>query len=1570
MYRNLHSFLPLKVQGAIKYCHILESVYHKDWGTTPQTGFGPKPWNVVKIFPLIRLGRRLFEGHDSFSLSSKLSESQNIVSNESFVQMEDRGTTWKWDQQLQGPRALSFKSTISFIDETLTQWSKTSCHHEASVGEISIVLDSAPIERMIKLFSDPSHQDNLWFDERWLSGDWHSEIDTNSMIASGSSNSGFYLKNHIQPLPSLYPSKNSKQPPLSSELRSITTHLESFTVTLPNPMQDLSSFRMADVVFNISEATILVSSDLPSSFLAGEVTPESTSSFPHDPTDISSLAGAKDNSSNTDEVTKFRMQISLLNCSIKVVPVQASSLNLIDPTNVTMMMSLEQQNAGEQLPNDKNESVGQLMSQRSLIFSVLIQAFVSNIELRSLYGALETFTYHTENVIKYTSSGDIDESQVDTAEACNSSSIICIHVPELEVSLWGEKSNKLSPINDNEAKTTSQDNDLTLLCRVKASLFEFGMEFTKVISQVNVFKCAISSVGLEICKRECDKLIEIFSMGDSISHSSQLVEEACAFCSPDIDVGGRITKTGFLLRSEIESDGDDASSTSASSVEITSPMLLDINIEAIELFLNLVLEGLLSPVFISRGQQAGQMLLGSAIWSIVSKLYFLFQSPQSDELIETDKSYEAGNSLFRLYFSQLLVLIPSDDEQGCGSFGLSFGDVEIATGNSLKTGANNTTSYRRVIEKNCSHVGQSWLNAYQLSSDMSDDTFYALRSKHSLFQVSVTDGGSGNTFQAENIFPISSINWSLPVGISGSISPPFDVFAMKNLSLSIMKMGMPLSSIYFKLYKLSPQNESAQSDFSLAAARLHDTIGSYHHRMYNLIGQVHAEVERLRQSVWLKENERVGALVLASSIASGWIRVGEDLSFSHRLFSSATFWKYWMVLDKSLLVLYKTPGSSVPSFVIPLRKSSQLRSITLSSSSNKTSGIVGNHIGQQGFALYDSDEGGATGLFFVTADESDYNMWIQSISMALENVDDTDTLDNDYIIEEGMNIEKSGVEESNGIIENQDTKQILGDLPASTTSVPLQAPRSKSPSIAETIPDPTISDPFSTCDEPAHLPTVARDEMPPVQAPVDSLDSSEAMDDVEMEDVSLSGSENGAAVTLLSPSTDSDMQLPPIETPISSQPHAQNAMQSLPMRERLALAKEKSKLASSKFGLALKAKGGMLTAVDESGRDIDGGNQAPPPKRSLAVGQKMSMLKRNANTKLMAARASLQDQVASTRSEASPKTDFPESASTSSSTDELSGNSRKLVVAEKMSLLKKNASTKLTSVRSSMEVSLSSSHDEVSASRSGKQELRKKLANLDQSMSNTVRRLKIDEKVTQLSAAVKNDAMMQQISNSVSRRVHTRNNSEHTRQRIGIGEESKAIKPIKFDARATFSSACDLPLKVKSVPVYGDNLTLNERLLEKVSLLQKIEGSWVLGVNAVKVVGKSLSVPESLTNNESQQEGDCNWKYKIVATDMSSSDDDAATAISERTLTELLTFHTQISEIIATLPSTSEFSSQGGTDTSILDKLSPMDRLRVAGNLLQRILELNNAPASSSSMMRGNHCEFDCWFCFVFMFAI
>ena len=83
-------------------------------------------------------------------------------------------------------------------------------------------------------------------------------------------------------------------------------------------------------------------------------------------------------------------------------------------------------------------------------------------------------------------------------------------------------------------------------------------------------------------------------------------------------------------------------------------------------------------------------------------------------------------------------------------------------------------------------------------------------------------------------------------------------------------------------------------------------------------------------------------------------------------------------------------------------------------------------------------------------------------------------------------------------------------------------------------------------------------------------------------------------------------------------------------------------------------------------------------------------------------------------------------------------------------------------------------------------------------------------------------------------------------------------------------------------------------------------------------------------------------------------------ASAERTLTELLTFHTHILESIASLPSSlTKFASQDDddvTNSSIAEKLSPIDRLRVAGSLLQRVLQFNPS-VDNSPMLMDNHCE-------------
>ena len=253
------------------------------------------------------------------------------------------------------------------------------------------------------------------------------------------------------------------------------------------------------------------------------------------------------------------------------------------------------------------------------------------------------------------------------------------------------------------------------------------------------------------------------------------------------------------------------------------------------------------------------------------EIFDLFRSPQP-ELVQTKISDEVGNSLFRISFPRLLLQIPSIGESGShDSFGLLLSDVEVAIGqsqcndiNSQNTDSDTTSCYRHVIEKHCGHGGRTWLKAFQLLGEGSSDsnTFYALRSKHILLGIGCPKHLAKNT-QFEVIIPESSINWSLPVGLGGSSNaPPFDVFAMKDLSLTLMNGAYPLSSLYFKLYKLSPQNGSAQSDFSLAATRLHNSIGSYHGKMNNIIGQMNAEVDRLRKAVFSKENERVGALAL------------------------------------------------------------------------------------------------------------------------------------------------------------------------------------------------------------------------------------------------------------------------------------------------------------------------------------------------------------------------------------------------------------------------------------------------------------------------------------------------------------------------------------------------------------------------------------------------------------------------------------------------------------------------------------------------------------------------------------
>jgi hypothetical protein len=736
------------------------------------------------------------------------------------------------------------------------------------------------------------------------------------------------------------------------------------------------------------------------------------------------------------------------------------------------------------------------------------------------------------------------------------------------------------------------------------------------------------------------------------------------------------------------------------------------------------------------------------------------------------------------------------------------------------------------------------------------------------------------------------------------------------------------------------------------------------------------------------------------------------MNFSHRLFSSATFWRYWCVLDNNLIILYETPGAR-PSFIIPLRASSQLRSLAMSSSSSKTgSGIVGEHVRQKGFAVFDSQVG--SGLFFVATDSSDYDMWVKAISAALRNVE--------LNVSEDMTL--MNVQADSGIKQDSDelptiAHQFVDPLQVCTASVSTQA--FKSDRLGEDIPLKELAEPAGdgalephmyldsdsmenlemeeislSCNEagPKDLSTLNKNasnaeipfNRPPSSAPRLPLQEPlpDFMEDAEMEEISLCcnemGPNNFPALNENASSTESAPRLP--------------LQEHLPIRERLALAKGKSKIATSKFGSALKsAKGGIL-AASEIGRDgvkqamskeVSRGDE--PMKRSLAVGQTMSRLKLNANTKMTAALSSMQDQTSTTTGTLSEETVVPV-VNSGSTKGEGAGNPKN-VVGSKISLLKTVGSSIRSSTQDQLSkssnhddppkpsgLSLKLSRDEVSGNYLS-QDIRKKLINLDQSMSNTMRRLKIDEKVNQFSAAVKsgvmNDPVVRQISSASRSQPRS---SDHSRHRFGVGDERQSMKPIKFDARETFSASSDLPLKIKSSILYGNALLVDDCLSDKVQSLRRVEGSWVVTVDPIKLVkdkpmimdptnnfeGESFPNPEKQPSFDSQDP--CRWKYRIMATEVSDGSSVGVQASVERTTSEVLTFHTHISEMIANrLPATAGFNFQqvpipACTDSSILQKLSPLDGLRISGQLLQKFLDVNSPP-SNYAFVGGKYCKFN-----------
>ena len=425
------------------------------------------------------------------------------------------------------------------------------------------------------------------------------------------------------------------------------------------------------------------------------------------------------------------------------------------------------------------------------------------------------------------------------------------------------------------------------------------------------------------------------------------------------------------------------------------------------------------------------------------------------------------------------------------------------------------------------------------------------------------------------------------------------------------------------------------------------------------------------------------------------MRASEELSFSHRLFSSATFFKYFMTFDtgSGLLLLTPSPGCP-PSFVVPIRQTCQLKAISIPST-NKS--IVGKHLCRQGFALVDATDG--MGLFIVCPTDEEHTKWSGLLSSEIRKLQVKPQ--QDCISVE----EASGVTMADAKVARQ--PETSNGLDAEDQFDLLDQHQHESP-----------PDPFAVFET---TPQMATEDSPQATVSKDGLDQ---VDDpewpTEKEEVPLDDSTTAStALETGQVNSNEEDDFDPFQSAVNTVQEPVHQPAQPPIRDRLAKARA-SKL-GSRFGSALK------TGI----QSVDKGEIS---KRSLQVGQKMTLLKKSAGTKMNAARATIEQM-----SERPAVETNRETGVLATHTNEIKTTSNHRL--ETM----KNASSKI----SSFAVTSVRTIDDTM-----------KQLKIDEK----VKQLKIDEKVNQLTTAVRNESQKRR--------------SETSRHRIGIGSDVDK-KPIR-----------------------------------------------------------------------------------------------------------------------------------------------------------------------------------------------
>ena len=201
-------------------------------------------------------------------------------------------------------------------------------------------------------------------------------------------------------------------------------------------------------------------------------------------------------------------------------------------------------------------------------------------------------------------------------------------------------------------------------------------------------------------------------------------------------------------------------------------------------------------------------------------------------------------------------------------------------------------------------------------------------------------------------------------------------------------------------------------------------------RQQQILDEKQREIDGLKILVFSKERSRLAALALVSSEISSWVRMGSAQRSGQRGLHSCALWPQWLVLRRSVLLIYNAPGlvstaqylatacicTGIPySFIFLILLTSQYDPVSIiplaGASLKELCGGRRKRDIKRAFGLVDS---AGTTYFLVASSDQEYDVWIRKIHFSTKAAS-TFTQGGDSQGEEYKD------RENGDIIESQDT---------------------------------------------------------------------------------------------------------------------------------------------------------------------------------------------------------------------------------------------------------------------------------------------------------------------------------------------------------------------------------------------------------------------------------------------------------------------------------------------------------------------------------------------------------------------